>query len=225
VDTEPAKTKSFARALGDKVLWVIAFVVAFSAVAYTKNEWLSTSNYERARKDVNKQFEEMRAQAIKENPDQSPGEALRQASIKQGNAQLSTQTDEAKRADMAAGQFLGFWLVNTTTRHDWCAVRGIDISTFTEAFKRNHVALYEKSRRIHGRQPENVDKLESKMLEMLKPTLQQAIEDDMATIGETSKLNPVAVCEAFRDHGESIADEVQVAKLNPALFKALSEAK
>jgi hypothetical protein len=68
------------------------------------------------------------------------------------------------------------------------------------------------------------EKIESTMLTTLKPTFDKLLKDDMGGIGQAYSLTEVEVCELFREQGDAVAKELQLEKVNPALFKALTEA-
>lgn len=212
---EGAKNKTKGT-IWQKIMWFIAFAVAFTAVKEGKQWWYGVNS--------KNNFEGMRETAAKEHPDQPISEAMRDAALKLTTEKLEKESG-TKKADTAAGQFIGYYFVNVRTRYDYCKGIGVDIGSYVKAFKANNATLYEKSRVIHGRSPYTADKVELESYRMLLPTMQKTIVDAMGDMAKQSNISEVEVCKAFSDNGEELANEMMLEKVSPALYKAMLEAQ
>lgn len=199
-----------------KVLWFIAFAVAFIVVKEGKQWWYGVS--------ANNELEKIRETAAKEHPEQPISEAMRDAALKLSAEKLGKKSG-AKKADTAAGQFIGYYFVNVWTRYDYCKGLGVDIGSYVEAFKVNNAKLYEKSRVIHSRGSYTADKVESETYRMLLPSMQKTIVDAMRDMAKQNNVNEVKICKVFSDRGEELANEMMLEKVSPALYKAMLEAQ
>lgn len=215
---KPAKT------LVQKLLWGISFAAAFVAVKEIKQWYFDNQAIEKAGAAANQSMEELRAKAAADHPDQPLAYAAHEEAIRRSNETLAQKSGEQK-ADAAAGQFIGFYMINVRTRHDYCKALGVDISPFTNTFVAEHKELYAKSRMIHARSPYTPDKIENTMYVQLQPTLQQTISEAMTTLAKQNNVTEKDVCVAFNVNGAELAAEMNLAKVNPTLNQAMIEAK
>lgn len=206
-----------------KFLWIVAFIGAFIAVKEAKRWWFEQQAIEKAGATVEKQAEEMRQKGAEENPN-NPSEGFRQQALKQTGEDLAKNSGE-KKADVAAGQFIGYYMVNTQTRYRYCKSLGVDITPFVLAFKADNKVFYEKSRAIHSRGPTDPDKIENDLYMQLIPTFNKVVKDDMEGMAKEYKVTPKDICTAFNTSGKELAAELTLAKANPALYQAMVEAR
>lgn len=203
-----------------KILWVVAVVAAFVAVKEGKQWWFDARAMDKAGAAANKEMDDMRAKAAAEHPDKPVALALQEEALKA----LAKESGD-KKADTAADQFIGFYMVNVRTRPDYCKALGVDISPFTNEFIAQHKDLYAKSRMIHARSPYAPDKIENEMFKQLQPTFKKTIQDDLALAAKQNNATEKDVCEAFASNGKEMAAEMHLSKLAPALYQAMVEAK
>ncbi|CAN7781039.1 hypothetical protein LJR296_008005 [Cupriavidus necator] len=202
---------------------LLAFVVAFVAVKALRQESADRDAIARGAAKAEQSMRDLQAQAANEHPDKPLGEARQIASTEVSQAELSRKSGQAK-ADAAAGQFLGYYLVNVRARADYCKAQGIDIGPFVDAFKRQNAAFYAKSRAIHARGPVSPDDLETKFYEQLRPSLESTIQDNTTDFAARNNMTVAEVCQGLADKPEESAKLLDLAHLNPALYDALSNA-
>lgn len=222
--SEGKSTVKPAKSITQKILWFVAFAVAFVAVKEIKQWYFDRQAFEKAGSAANQSMDEMRARAAAEHPEKPVAYAVQEEAVKRSNESLSQKSGD-KKADAAAGQFIGYYMINVRTRYDYCNSLGVDISPYTNAFIAEHKDLYAKSRMIHARSPYTPDKIESAMYEQLLPTFQKTIVDAMSTIAKQNNATEKDVCVAFNTNGAELAAEMLLAKINPALNQAMLEAK
>ena len=150
--------------------------------------------------------------------------ALAEEAVKASGERLSGASGESK-AQEAAGQFLGFYLVNVRARREYCQRLGVDITPFVKAFSAEHKDLYEKSRKIIARGPYSPNQVEEKLYNMMQPTIQTTVGDAMRTMGSEVHASEQQVCAAFNANGAKVANAFQLSTLNPALYRVMLEVK
>lgn len=180
---------------------------------------------QKAAETLNKEFDEMRARAAKEQPDRPPSYVVADEMLKKGEAKLAAATTPAKKADVAADQFIGFYFVNTKTRAAYCNTLGVDITSFVKAFAEDHAGFYQKSRQIHNRDPHGADQIEAGVYKMIEPQMQQFVAEDMKEAAKQNNVTEKRICEVFAENAREIAKEFALSAVNPTLYKAMMEAK
>lgn len=218
------KLRRAARGISQRVLWVVLFFGAFVVVKEVTQRWAAAESFDQAGVAANKAMDDLKAKAAAEHPDKPPALAAQEEALKQ-SAQTLAQQSGAQKANTAAGQFLGFYLVNVRARHDYCKALGVDISAFTDQFKAQHRELYAKSRLIHDRASPGAAALEVQMAQQLKPTFDKTIQEAMAMTAHESQMTEQELCSAFSMNGGELAAELHLSKVNPGLQQALLEAK
>ena len=206
------------------LIWIASLAAGYFLVHEIKQRWSEQRSLDKAGAIANKTFDELRDAAAKNHPDQSIAIAVQQEAIKRSEVELAKETGDNK-SDAAAGQFLGFYLVNMRARSDYCKALGLDISPFTSAFERNHASLYIKSRLINSRGPFAPDRLESEMYKQLLPTFEKTIADEMRATASELKVTEADVCKLLSSNGEELAVSMQLSTVNPALSRAMIEAR
>lgn len=212
--------KSFAK----RLLWAVSFIAAF-AITRVATQWYFESQRLHNEADSSRQmFNTLQAKAVAEHPDQPAPYALAEEAVKASGERLSGASGESK-AQEAAGQFLGFYLVNVRARKEYCQRLGVDIAPFVEAFSAEHNDLYEKSRKIIARGPYSPSQVEEKLYNMMQPTIQTTIGDAMRTMGSEVHASEQQVCAAFNANGAKIADAFRLSTINPVLYRVMLEVK
>lgn len=174
---------------------------------------------------LTREFDEMKAKAAREQPHRPTAYVVLEEAVKKSNASLARETNLTKKADEAANQFLGFYLVNTKALAEHCRRLGVDIAAFVQAFAGEHAALYQKSRQIHDRDPDGADKMEAEVYRALEPQLDQMMADSMKAAAQQYGASEQQVCQAIADHPKEMASQFTLAKVNPGLHQALTEAR
>lgn len=200
----------------------MAFAVAYYAVKGLRQDW---TNKNAAERGVSEAYKKIHEKAAQEHPDKPVSKALGEAASSLSQADLSSKTGAAK-ADTAAGQFLGYYLVNVRTRAEYCRNLGVDISPFVAAFRNHNAGLYAKTREIHSRETTiSPDDLEETLYSAMKPTIERLLQDATAAVATENGITTTEVCEAFATEPALMVKELDLAKTNPTLRNALLEAQ
>lgn len=178
------------------------------------------SNSQAVRKSENAS-EQLQADAKQKHPDMPLSEAIQQERIERSTEKLASETDEVKRKTLAADMFLGFFFVNARTRPEFCSEQGVNIQPFVNAFEDAHANEIAKARSIKARA--SVD--EKKLYTLIQPQLRKTIVQNMNDIATSEKISLKEVCQRFSENADAIVQEMQLAKVHPVLFKALTSAK
>lgn len=212
--------KSFAK----RLLWAVSFVAAFAITRVVTQWYFDGQRLQNEANSSSQMFNTLRAKAIAEHPNQPAPYALAEEAVKASGERLSGASGESK-AQEAAGQFLGFYLVNVRARREYCQRLGVDITPFVKAFSAEHKDLYEKSRKIIARGPYSPNQVEEKLYNMMQPTIQTTVGDAMRTMGSEVHASEQQVCATFNANGAKVANAFQLSTLNPALYRVMLEVK
>ncbi|MBK3780103.1 hypothetical protein G3A43_07520 [Paraburkholderia aspalathi] len=215
----PPKKSSWKR----RIIGLIAFAIAFFAVrAYQQHA--NEEALGQAAGKANASIQALQDQAEKQHPDMPLGEAARQAAASQSVAELAAKSG-AQKADAAAGQFLGYYLVNVRSRPAYCQSLGVDITSFVEAFKQHNAALYTKSRVINARGPYSADALEDMLYKQMGPNLERAVGANIEDAAKRQGVTAAAVCQSVADSPAQMVQLLDLQTVNPATYQALMEAQ
>ncbi|MEK7888149.1 hypothetical protein AAB992_13595 [Burkholderia contaminans] len=205
-----------------KIVSIVAFFVAFMAVKALLGHNAREDVLNRAAATADQKMQTLQTQAVQEHPDQALGDAMQQTVAKQAQSELSNKVGDAK-ADTAAGQFLGYYLVNIRARADYCKTQGVDISAFVEAFKRHNAVFYATSRTIHSRHG-SPDELESTLYKHMRPAMERTIRVSMTDYATRNNASVADLCRGFAESPEEAAQELDLSRMIPAVAQALNEA-
>jgi hypothetical protein len=125
------------------------------------------------------------------------------------------------RAGIAAGEFLGFYFVNTRSRPAFCRANGVDIGAFVSQFERVHAPEWDKAQsllRARGLDVENV------WLE-LEPTLRSVVARGLGEGAGAARADPVGTCHLIAQTPDVALASLTYAKVNPTLDQILLDAK
>ncbi len=205
------------RERGKAKAWVFAIViwigVGFGSVTLFKA--VQSSLITRA---ANENIDKMRADAINRHPNMTVSEAVKQDAIQQADVELASQAgDKTKQSSTAASMFLGFLLLNTRSRVEYCAARGVDISGFKIAMESLHRNEITRAKAIYAGEKITQDQL----FDVLKPQLQKQVEMDMQDVAKSLHTDAHGACKAISDHAQDMANAMELSKVNPAVEKAL----
>ena len=128
----------------------------------------------------------------------------------------ATKTDKDKRI-AASNFFFGAYFLNTRTRAEYCASRGIKIDSFVAAYKLQNRDLFVSAEkyqiedlRDHG-YTYDIDQLYKMML----PALQKYLAQDMKDIASMMKISESEVCQSLEENAAMWADNMDYRKRVP----------
>lgn len=203
--------------LAKKLLSVIAFAIAFLGVKYGFQYYQE----QRAVSAVNQSIEQLKKDAVLKHPNTDLSIAMQQEAISQAQTKLTTQTDKKKQLEDAASMFMGFFLINTRTRPEFCNEQGIDIQAFVTAFEKQHGVELRKARQVMI--DSGMD--DNKLYSLLEPQFQKMLLQDMNDISSTNKISMKDTCSLIADQGESLATRMHISKTQPKVYQVLLESQ
>jgi hypothetical protein len=128
----------------------------------------------------------------------------------------AAKTDKEKRI-AASNFFFGAYFLNTRTRAEYCASRGIKIDRFVTAYEQQNRDLFVSAEkyqiedlRDHG-YAYDIDQLYKMML----PSLQKYLAQDMKDIASVMKISESEVCQSLEQNAAMWADNMDYRKRVP----------
>jgi hypothetical protein len=204
------------------VVWVVTFVVGFVAAKAITQYFFDKHSNAAAVAAAEKNMDKLREEGAKKHPDLLPSEAMKQEATEQGKEELAKHSaDKNKQAKVAADQFLGFLLVNTRTRVDYCKELGVDIAPFKAAFERAHRDEIARAAAIHHQRGRDMAKDGEKLYGLLEGQFRKIIETDMRDAAKQLNTDQSGACKAMAELATGLVEEMQLQKSNPVLHKAL----
>ncbi len=201
------------KSLGQKAIWVVAFIAVFVVVKYAKEGYVATNGIERA----NISFEKNKADAVATHPDMPPSIAFAEVASKNAEASLVSAGSLEKKRSVAADQFFGFYYVNVKARHEYCLKLGVDIAPFVKAFIATNAQEYRIASATEGWKNTNKEWFLSKMESVLRSTIDQAMLD----AAKQQNTTPKGVCAFIAENGQDFATAMSFQKIQPASYAAL----
>ncbi len=200
---------------------ILVFILAFGAVSVLTRTALDSYGKRRAVAKAEQALDQLKKDAASNHPNATASEAMQREASAQMSSNLAAQTSDRKRLETAAGNFMGFYLVNVRERDEYCRERGVDIGPFVAAFQRGHTNELGKARDALAGTPFGEDELYKR----LKPQLTSVIAQDMQDIAAQNKISVKQACELVAENGASLAAEMHLSKAQPAVHRALIGAR
>ncbi|WP_339670454.1 hypothetical protein [Dasania marina] len=195
------------------IISALSFAAAFFAVQYGMDYYKEYSAVNRASAEI----EFIREYVRKNNPDEPEVLAVQQAAIKKSEENINSKATQKEKVQTAAGTFLGFYLVNYRQRTEYCQNQGVDITSFTSAFKDSHKNEYAIAVKAVSASPSDVDKL----FNMLKPQLVTVIEQDMEFIASENRVSLPEACKLISDNASILIPEMHISVMQPLVHSVL----
>ncbi|MBF6987241.1 hypothetical protein [Cupriavidus sp. IK-TO18] len=85
--------------------------------------------------------------------------------------------------------------------------------------------MYAKSRIINARGPYSADKLEEVMYAQLKPSMERTIGDTTTDAATRNGMSVAEACQELVASAEEAAQELDLSRVNPGLYEALTHAQ
>lgn len=196
---------------------ILVFILAFAAASVLTRTALDSYRKRNAVAKAEQALDQLKQDAAAKHPGVTQSEAIKREASAQMSSNLAAQSNERKRLEAAAGNFLGFYLVNVREREQYCRERGVDIGAFVTAFQRGHATELSKAREALASAPFAEDEL----YKSLKPQLAAVITQDMHDIAAQNKISDKQACELVAENGAALAAEMHLSKAQPAVHRAL----
>lgn len=196
-----------------KVLLGIAAVIAVMVVYKLSRPQPPSEAEIRAR--VAREVDALQAEAARRHPGMPTSEAMQQIADARVTSELARQPD-GKQAQTAASYVLGFYLVNTHARPDFCRGEGVEIPTFVSAFERAHAVEWNRARTILREAGVDADAA----LPLMRAQLVRVVEQDVRDVAKALNATPKDACLAFEQHAQRFATGIVLpAQVKQALMR------
>ena len=134
-------------------------------------------------------------------------------------ARLAAEDDPARRRVIAAGSFMGVYLLTTRERPAYCRERGVDLEPFLAVYREDNAAVLEAARAALAAASVSEDQLR----ERLEPRLDALVIADMEEVARAHGVTTAEACRAIADEPEAIAAQLHASRLQPAVYRVLME--
>lgn len=198
-----------------KIIAAVMLIAAFMAV---KNIMEMNREHEAIEK-AKASLSELKDNAVKKRPDVSVSEAVRLEAVEQASAKISGEPDKNKRLISAVGNFMGFYLVNTRERLNYCHENGVDISSFVHEFERVNESEYEKAKGILAGTPYSEERLYVELQSQFRGLIAQDMKDMASAQGGSVE----GACKFLEDNGREFAEKMHILKIQPVVYQTLME--
>jgi hypothetical protein len=196
----------------------IAFVAAFLVVKDFKTSLFRSTSMQDASDRVSAATEKQIQLAQGGSPpNKTATEILADKARTDITTTLDTATTDKEKRIAASNFFFGAYFLNTRTRAEYCASRGIEIDRFVAAYKQQNRDLFVAAEKYqiedlkdHG-YTYDIDQLYKMML----PSLQKYLAQDMNDIASTLKLSETEVCQSLDQNAAQWAESMDYRKRVP----------
>lgn len=152
----------------------------------------------------------------------SAAEVMAENMQKKANDELAGLSDERKILDAAANQFMGFYLMNTRTRPEYCLSHGVPIPTFVSEFDKINQRELISARKI---QATSSDPDEEKLYQLVKASMLKTLTFQIKDQSSQLKITEKEFCQAFESNATEIVDRLRFSELMPSQSKVLIKAR
>jgi hypothetical protein len=161
------------------------------------------------------QLWKMEREAQVAQPGKPTAVAMTQYAIEKASTELAA-APEAERAFKAAQIFIGYYLVNTRARVEFCAERHVDLGKFADEFARLHAAQYERAVALLTARGLKVEQIWS----ITRTAMSRAITHDMGGFTAPGIHSPKA-CEEVARQARYFARKLDLKTRQPEVQRAL----
>ena len=204
------------------VLYILIFAVTANLINRYKEQ---KHNLERIKEEnlaissVNHELNDIKRSATEKYPEMPLSESISLESSNRAKNSLNSESNENKKTISAASMFMGFYNLNVRVRPEFCREQGVDISPFVLAFERENSIPFAKARAVFSKAP---PLMEEKVFAMLKSKMRESIVQDMNELASISKISLKEACQLLADNGDSAAADMHISKVQPDVFRVLS---
>lgn len=196
----------------------IAFGAAFLLVRELKTSWFTSASMQEgsdaASAIADKGIKIARDKATTNN---TATEMLVEKGRNDATATLGAAKTEKEKSIAASNFFFGAYFLNTRSRAEYCASRGVKIESFVAAYKKTNHDLFVSAEkyqiedlRDHG-YAYDIDQL----YKIMSPALEKYVVQDMEDIATMLKISESEVCQSLEQNAAQWADSMDYRKRVP----------
>lgn len=198
------------------IVGIVSFIVAKSFVSETVSEYKSRDMIAKVDSEMQNLIDDVKVS----DSEEIPTEQLYQK-ILEKTAKEFTSMSTKEKFEESTNQFWGFYFINTRARKQFCLDRGVDISLFSDAFKKIHETEFTRASSVYeirGISPDDLWRVVKK-----SDSYWDMLELDMNSYVE-SGVSPKDFC-SFLSTSDALAlvDEMHYSKRAPQQWKILIE--
>ena len=193
-------------------LLTVFFMAFFGAVDGVKDQ-----QEDSIKTEVNRTMNELRDQAVESNPDKPKVIAIQEAAIEQAKNNVMAQESIQDKKQTAAQTFLGFYMINSKTRPEYCQKLGIEIEQFVDLFKSSHAQEMATANQILKLTPDQ----QKQIYLLISDQLNQLIDDDMQFIAKEWQVDLSGACQMLNDQANLIVPDMHLSVMQPVLHQQL----
>jgi hypothetical protein len=145
-------------------------------------------------------------------------DTLREESMEKANKKIESSSGNEKKI-AAASQFLGYYLVNTKTRKDYCLNFGVEITNFVKEFESVNTNDLNAARKILNT---TLD-AEDNFYKTSKNSFEKIINIDMTSQAKQYSVTEKQICEALEADAANIAQSMRFSVAMPVQSKVINE--
>ena len=149
-------------------------------------------------------------------PGTSNAEALARYAKEQAAQKLAAATTADERAYTAAQIFIGFYFMNSRARVEFCREQQVDLSAFATDFAKLHQPQYERAASLLRAKGTSIEDTWSTS----RAAMMHAADRDMRAMAGMGNP-PAAACKEFASHPGGFVAELDFARRQPDLQRAL----
>lgn len=198
-----------------KMMYGLLGALAVIAAASTFWSYGMTAAFRSTSSELESQFEEMKREAKATFPNKPTAIALSDLASSQSARDLASTRDPELRAAKAASIFMGFYLVNTRARLEYCRQKGVDISDFSASFASAWRPAHAKAVEVLARS--GLD--EEAIWKQARSVLMSAVTIDMGAIGHVPGFK--STCDVVNKKAQLIIDKLDINKKAPEAMRIL----
>jgi hypothetical protein len=162
---------------------------------------------------------EMEIRAKTDYPNSTYTAGTKQEALRQ-SAEFLARSEDQEKIEGAAGQFIGFYALNARIRPTYCQGLGVDVSSFTKAFKNANEDVYKKAILVMNR----TYVTEEQVFEQVQSQLGDFNRKNMMDVAASQKMTTSQLCQQFRDNPEGRIEQETFSRVNPAAYQLLMNA-
>ena len=145
-------------------------------------------------------------------------DTLREDSIEKANKKIESSSGSEKKI-AAASQFLGYYLVNTKTRKDYCSNLGVTITNFVKEFESEHATDLSNTRKIL----KTTIEAEDNFYLTSKSSFEKVLNVEMPAQAKQLNVTEKQICETLESDAVNIAKAMQFSDVMPLQAKVINE--
>jgi hypothetical protein len=197
---------------------IVAFVVAFLLVKEFKTSLFTSASMQEASDTTTASAEKkIKIAQDQASPNKSTTETLSEKAHSDINTTLNSVKTDKEKFVAASNFFFGAYFLNTRSRAEYCASRGIKIDRFVSAYEQTNHDLFVSAEKyqIEDLRDHGYAYDIAKLYKIMSPTLEKYVVQDMTDIAAKFKISEREVCQSFEQNAPQWAEGMDYRKRVP----------